>query len=52
MEPTAEQVAAAVAVEASRELTAATKKIKHCLGQLSDEQAAPVFRSSARVCRS
>jgi hypothetical protein len=38
MQPTAEQVAAAVASAASRELTAALSRIEHCLDQLSDEQ--------------
>lgn len=38
MEPTSEQVAAAVTTEASKELTAALGKIKHCLGQLNEEQ--------------
>lgn len=38
MQPTAEQVAAAVTGEAGQELTEALKKIKHCLGQLTDEQ--------------
>ena len=38
MQPTSEQVAAAVAAEAGRELSAALGKIKHCLGQLTDEQ--------------
>lgn len=38
MPPAAEQVAASVTTEASKELTAALGKIKHCLGQLSDEQ--------------
>jgi hypothetical protein len=35
---TADELAAAVANEAGNELTSALDKIKHCLGQLSDEQ--------------
>lgn len=38
MPPAAEQVAHSVTTEASKELAAALGKIKHCLGQLSDEQ--------------
>jgi hypothetical protein len=35
---TADELAAAVGTEAAQELTSALGKIKHCLGQLSDEQ--------------
>jgi hypothetical protein len=35
---TADELAAAVAAEAANELTSALDKIKHCLGQLNDEQ--------------
>jgi hypothetical protein len=35
---TADEVAAAVGTEAAKELTSALGRIKHCLGQLSDEQ--------------
>jgi hypothetical protein len=35
---TADELAAAVGVEAAKELTAAVDRIQHCLGQLSDEQ--------------
>jgi hypothetical protein len=35
---TADELAAAVGTEAANELTSALGKIKHCLGQLSDEQ--------------
>src|SRR5262245_14205809 len=38
MQPTTEQFAAAVADAASQALTDAVDPIKHCLGQLSDEQ--------------
>jgi hypothetical protein len=38
MQTTSEQLAAAVTAAASRELTKALKRIKHCLGQLTDEQ--------------
>lgn len=38
MQPTSEQLAAAVAAAASQELTKALDRIKHCLGQLTDEQ--------------
>jgi len=38
MNPTCEQLAAAVAAAASQELTKALDRIKHCLGQLTDEQ--------------
>ena len=38
MEPTAQDIAAAVAKEASDELDGAVRKIKHCLRQLSDDQ--------------
>jgi hypothetical protein len=38
MQPTSEQLAAAVAAEAGKELAAALEKIKHCLGQLAEEQ--------------
>ena len=35
---TADEVAAAVGTEAANELASALAKIKHCLGQLTDEQ--------------
>ena len=35
---TADEIAAAVGREAANELTSALAKIKHCLGQLTDEQ--------------
>src|SRR5688572_29615842 len=35
---TADDVAAAVGTEAAKELTSALGRIKHCLGQLNDEQ--------------
>ena len=35
---TADELAAAVGSEAGNELTSALAKIKHCLGQLTDEQ--------------
>jgi hypothetical protein len=35
---TADEVAAAVGTESANELTSALGKIKHCLGQLTDEQ--------------
>ena len=35
---TADELAAAVGSEASKELTSALGKIKHCLGQLTDDQ--------------
>jgi hypothetical protein len=35
---TADDVAAAVGAEAAKELTSALGKIKHCLGQLNDDQ--------------
>jgi hypothetical protein len=35
---TADELAAAVGTEAANELSSALAKIKHCLGQLSDEQ--------------
>jgi len=35
---TADEVAAAVGVEAAKELTSALGRIEHCLGQLTDEQ--------------
>ena len=38
MQPTSEQLAAAVAAAASEELTKALDRIKHCLGQMTDEQ--------------
>jgi len=38
MQPTCEQLAAAVTAAASQELTKALERIKHCLGQLTDEQ--------------
>jgi hypothetical protein len=38
MQPTSEQLAAAVAAAAGQELTKALDRIKHCLGQLTDEQ--------------
>lgn len=38
MQPTAEQLAAAVAAAANRALTKCVDQIKHCLGQLTDEQ--------------
>ncbi len=34
----ADKLAAAVGAEAANEMTSALGKIKHCLGQLSDEQ--------------
>jgi len=38
MQSTSEQLAAAVAEAANQELTKALDRIKHCLGQLTDEQ--------------
>jgi hypothetical protein len=38
MQPTSDQVAAAIAAAAARELNQALDRIKHCLGQLSEEQ--------------
>jgi hypothetical protein len=38
MQPTSDQIAAAVATAASQEMTKALERIKHCLGQLTDEQ--------------
>jgi Protein of unknown function (DUF1572) len=38
MQHTSEQLAAAVSAAASQELTKALDRIKHCLGQLTDEQ--------------
>jgi hypothetical protein len=38
MQPTSEQLAGAVAAAANQELTKALERIKHCLGQLTDEQ--------------
>jgi hypothetical protein len=38
MQPTSEQLAAAVAAAANQELTKALERIKHCLGQLTDKQ--------------
>ena len=35
---TADELATAVGTEAANELTSALAKIKHCLGQLTDEQ--------------
>ena len=35
---TAHELAAAVGTEAASELTSALAKIKHCVGQLTDEQ--------------
>ena len=38
MQPTSDQLAAAVAAAASEELAKALERIKHCLDQLTDEQ--------------
>src|SRR5262245_33323137 len=38
MQPTCDQLAAAVIAAANQELTKALDRIKHCLSQLSDEQ--------------
>jgi hypothetical protein len=38
MQPTSDQLAAAIVAAASQELTKALDRIKHCLGQLNDEQ--------------
>src|SRR5258708_39514752 len=38
MQPTSDQLAAAVTAAASRALANAVDRIKHCLGQLTDEQ--------------
>lgn len=38
MKPTGDEVAHAVGKEASRELAQALERIKHCVGQLTDEQ--------------
>ena len=39
MQPTSEKLSSAVTAAASRALTSGVDRIKHCLGQLTDEQA-------------